>query len=204
MKEIFYSLVSNYTRDQNRKEELWREIETNYSKKTRHYHTLAHLQNMYNQLLEVKTLITSWETILFSLFYHDVIYNASKSNNEEKSVELAEKRMHSIGVPDLVIEQCKEQISATKKHMVSTVPDINYFIDADLSILGLGWDEYAAYFHRVRKEYFIYPDMLYNPGRRKVLQHFLQKEHIFKTGHFIYKFELQAKENLLREMEFLV
>jgi len=203
MKDIFHSLISNYTPGQSLHGELWNEIQDQYTKKSRHYHTLAHLQNMYDQLLEVKDDIHSWDTSLFSLFYHDIIYNAAKGNNEEKSAALARKRMISIGVPSVMVSNCKEQILATKQHAASTDTDTCYFLDADLSILGLDWDKYAAYFQQVRKEYAIYPDMLYNPGRKKVLQHFLQMPHIFKTDHFINKFERQAKENLQKEIEIL-
>jgi predicted metal-dependent HD superfamily phosphohydrolase len=42
----------------------------------------------------------------------------------------------------------------------------------------------------------MYPDFLYRPGRRKVLQHFLDMERIFKTEEFASKFEKQARVNL--------
>ncbi len=201
MKEVFFSLTANFTKHTGAPELLWKEIEKNYSGRGRHYHTLTHLQNMYTQLVEVKELIHSWDTVLFSLFYHDVVYKASQSNNEEKGAALAEKRMLSIDVSIPVIDACKQQILATKAHATNVSSDTNLFIDADLSILGLAWESYSAYLHNVRKEYAIYPDMLYNPGRKKVLHHFLQMASIFKTDHFINKFEQQARSNLIREIE---
>jgi predicted metal-dependent HD superfamily phosphohydrolase len=52
----------------------------------------------------------------------------------------------------------------------------------------------------VRREYSIYPDLLYKPGRKKVLQHFLNMEHIFKTIHFYTLYEQNARNNLNREI----
>jgi predicted metal-dependent HD superfamily phosphohydrolase len=203
LKDIFIQLIASYTNDNKLVNKLWQEIETNYTHKKRHYHTLTHLENLYIQLFEIKHLITNWQTILFSLFYHDVIYNTLNQNNEEQSAILAEKRMKEIFVPTSIIENCKSQILATKSHTFSNDADTNYFTDADLSILGKPWNEYAEYYKNVRKEYSIYPSLIYNPGRKKVLQHFITMNKIYKTEYFYSKFEEQAKQNLQAELELL-
>lgn len=203
LKEIFSSLLLNYTKDYNLINQWWSEVEENHSNKTRHYHTLAHLENLIIQLKEVKDKINNWETVLFTVFYHDIVYNPLKSNNEEQSANYAEQRMHQLSVPTERIAACKAQILATKAHMNNSESDTNYFTDADLSILGQSWEAYKAYFQQVRKEYSIYPSIIYNPGRKKVLHHFLAMESIYKTEYFIKKFERQAKQNLQKELELL-
>jgi predicted metal-dependent HD superfamily phosphohydrolase len=203
LKEVFIQLVSNYATDNRLIKQLWEEIEENYSNRKRHYHTLLHLDNLSLQLNEAKTQINEWNTILFSIFYHDVIYNALKTNNEEKSAEFAQNRMRLLEVPQTVIESSVQQILATKKHILSDDGDTNFFTDADLSILGQEWDVYSDYYKKIRKEYSLIPDIIYMPGRKNVVQRFLQMERIFKTDFFFNKFELQAKENLQRELELL-
>lgn len=203
LKETFIGLIKNYTDNDRLANELWTEIEKNYSSKKRHYHTLQHLENLLAQLNDVKGEIQNWETILFTLYYHDIIYDSLKSDNEEKSAELAEKRMKQISVSNDKIELCKKQILATKSHRESSDSDTNYFTDADLSVLGQTWEKYSLYHNNVRKEYSIYPDIVYNPGRKKVLKHFLAMDRIFKTDLFYNKFETQAKQNLQREIELL-
>ena len=195
--------MTNYTDNKSLIDELWAEIEQYYSGKKRYYHTLQHLENVLTQLIEVKEQIKKWEIILFTLYYHDVIYNALKSDNEEKSAQLAELRMKQIGLKNGMIEQCKLQILATKKHLISIDSDTNYFTDADLSVLGQSWEIYVIYYENVRKEYAIYPDFIYNPGRKKVLNHFLQMENIFKTDYFRTKFDKQAKLNMSQEINSL-
>jgi predicted metal-dependent HD superfamily phosphohydrolase len=111
--------------------------------------------------------------------------------------------MKQIGVSDHMIQLCEAQILATKSHVKSADSDTNYFTDADLSILGQPWETYSAYYKNVRKEYAIYPDLIYNPGRKKVLTHFLAMDSIFKTDIFYQKFEMQAKENLQQELTLL-
>lgn len=201
LKVIFFELIQKYTNDQRLIEPLWAEIEKNYSKKKRYYHNLTHLDNLYLQLSKVKSEINDWDTLLFSLFYHDAIYNASKRDNEEKSAELAKENLSLISYPIDKINTCCEQIMATKSHAVSDNNDTNFFTDADLSILGQSWEDYAMYYQQVRKEYAVYPDFLYNPGRKKVLQHFLKMDRIFKTDYFFEKFEKQARKNLSQELE---
>lgn len=203
LKETFIELLTKYTDNDSLKKELWTEIEKNYSSKKRHYHTLEHLDNLLSQLTDVKSEIQNWETILFTLFYHDIIYNSIKSDNEEKSAEFAENRMKQISVSNDKIELCKKQILATKSHIKSTDSDTNYFTDADLSVLGQNWETYLLYCKNVRKEYSIYPTLVYNPGRKKVLNHFLSMDRIFKTDFFYNKFEIQAKQNLQQEIESL-
>jgi predicted metal-dependent HD superfamily phosphohydrolase len=201
LKETFIKLVNNYTADVRLGTQLWSEIETNYSNKKRHYHTLTHLENLLQQLVAVKTTIKNWDTVLFTLYYHDIIYNPLKTNNEEKSAEFTENRMRLIAAPQPIIENCIGQILATKKHFLSADNDTNIFTDADLSILGQPWPVYEKYYKQVRKEYALYPNLIYNPGRKKVLQHFLQMQQIFKTDYFFECFEAQAKENIERELQ---
>lgn len=203
LKETFIELLTNYKDSDSLTNELWTEIEKNYSSKKRHYHTLHHLDNLLTQLTEVKNEIQNWNAILFTLYYHDIVYNSLKSENEEKSAELAEKRLKQISVSPDTIELCKNQILATKSHIKSTDSDTNYFTDADLSILGQNWETYSLYYKNVRNEYSIYPDFVYNPGRKKVLNHFLSMDKIFKTDFFYKKFERQAKQNIQKEIELL-
>lgn len=203
LKETFITLVANYTGNDHLRNELWTEIETSYSNKKRHYHTLQHLSSLLAELTYIKGEIKNWNTVLFSIYYHDIVYNSLKQDNEEKSAAIAEKRMKQISVSIDTIELSKNQILATKSHIQSSDSDTDYFTDADLSVLGQNRETYALYCENVRKEYSIYPDFVYNPGRKKVLNHFLSMERIFKTDFFYRKFEIQAKQNLQKEIALL-
>ncbi|KAF2518632.1 hypothetical protein E0W68_07700 [Flavobacterium salilacus subsp. salilacus] len=203
MKDIFYELFGSYTDNPSLTKELWIEIETNYSARGRHYHTIQHLENMYNELNECHDEIADRDTILFSLFYHDIIYDTSKKDNEEKSADVAVNRLNQIEYPENKIALCRKQILATKSHTLSNNNDTNLFTDADLSILGSSWQNYEQYYKQIRKEYSIYPDFLYKPGRKKVLQHFLDMESIFKTELFRNKYENTARHNLYKELQLL-
>lgn len=203
LKETFFKLLENYTDDKNLINELWFEITQNYSDINRHYHTLQHLENLLQQLTTIQNHIQNWNTVLFTLYYHDLVYHSTQADNEEKSGELVEKRMKQASVPIELIKHCKNQILATKSHNKSTDSDTNYFTDADLSILGQPWEAYSQYYKNVRKEYSVYTDAVYNAGRKKVLQHFLLMDRIFKTDYFYDKFENNARQNIQNEIDLL-
>ena len=88
LEQVFTELLNRYTNDRKLITQLWSDINKHYSNKHRHYHNLSHLDHLLEQLIEVKNAITDWNTILFSLFYHDVIYKPLRKDNEEKSAAL--------------------------------------------------------------------------------------------------------------------
>lgn len=200
LKDHFMALVSHYSPDKILANTLWEEIETHYSSKGRHYHSLKHLENLLVQLESVRSQIQDWDTVMFAMYYHDIIYKSTRKDNEEKSADVAAERLKGINYPEANIELCITHIIATKKHERHSNNDVNYFTDADLSILGSDAESYAKYAKQVRAEYSIYPDFVYNPGRKKALQHFLEMDWIFKTEEFRKKFEGQARRNITIEV----
>ncbi|AXT51640.1 hypothetical protein D1818_12630 [Aquimarina sp. BL5] len=182
---------------------LWDEIARNHSKKSRYYHNLSHLENLYQNLLLIKEEILDWDIILFAIFYHDFVYNVLKQDNEEKSAQKAIDILGSLSIDPERIQLCKEIILATKGHQISKDKDVNHFTDADLSILGSSWEDYRTYYTDVRREYKYYPDFMYNKGRIKVLKNFLDMSRIFKTDYFYHRLENQAKNNIRQEIHLL-
>jgi predicted metal-dependent HD superfamily phosphohydrolase len=158
---------------------------------------------MFQQLLLCKPLINDWDSLVFALCYHDIVYNPRKKDNEEQSAVLAAKRLSTIKYLPAKLALCSQHILATKLHTASRNNDTNLFTDADLSILGSDSLSYFEYTRQIRKEYSIYPAFMYKPGRKKVLQHFLQMERIYKTDHFFNLFEQQAKKNMSEELQLL-
>lgn len=201
LQDYFLQLLQGYTTDTHLASQLWQEIEGHYTGKKRYYHSLTHLEQLLQQLLNCKDLIADWDTVLFSLFYHDIVYNPLRQDNEEQSAELAVNRLKALSYPLHKSATCYSQILATKGHQLSTENDTNLFTDADLSMLGSSQDAYVQYAANIRKEYAVYPDFLYKKGRAKVLQHFLQMEQIFKTTYFYERFENQARLNLSAELK---
>lgn len=203
LNSIFSNLISKFSNDEKPKLDYWQEIEKSYSQKSRKYHNLNHLENMILELENVKEETSDYDVMLFSVFYHDIIYKATSKDNEEKSAELAKKRLEKINISSERITKIYNQILATKSHKRSDDSDTNLLLDADLAILGKDWKVYENYIQQIRQEYSIYPDFLYNPGRKKVLIHFLEFDEIFKSNYFKKKYDKMARENVQREISML-
>ncbi|WP_166925692.1 HD domain-containing protein [Flavobacterium poyangense] len=178
---------------------LWLDLEKAYSGKSRHYHNLKHLEEMIELFDIYKNRLQNPDEILFAIFYHDYIYKATKKDNELKSAEHALKIETPSSAP-LNKNLIFDAICATQLHLHNKIEDINWLIDFDLKILAKDWPDYQIYCNQIRKEYRIYPDFLYNPGRKKALEHFLENESIFQTEEFRDLFEKDARENIKREI----
>ena len=200
LQEVFLNLIRQYSSDTGLAKKLWEEIEKAYAGKGRHYHTLDHLDFLLTQLTDVKSSVTSWNILLFTLYYHDFVYSVTRKDNEERSADAAAERMGFLDIPAADIAACRKQILATRSHEENQDADTRFFLDADLAILGSSPVKYRSYCAQVRKEYSIFPGILYNAGRKKVLSAYLNREWIYQTEYFYEKFELQARENIQREL----
>jgi len=175
------------------------ELSTQYSSKSRHYHNLEHLENMLKMLEEVEAEVNDTDTLLFSIFYHDIVYKATRADNEYQSALLFEKHISKTSFESTSASML--QIELTKEHLLSEDKDTNILMDLDLSILGSSPEKYDKYQRSIRKEYIIYPDFMYKKGRVKVLKSVLDTRSIFKTDYFKDKFEDQARINLWEELK---
>ena len=63
--------------------------------------------------------------------------------------------------------------------------------------------KHIKFIKNIRREYKIYPDFVYNPGRIKVLQHFLKRDNLYFTKQYQDLYEKQARQNILKELELL-
>lgn len=205
--QVWNELVEKYGSDKELTDRLFKEIEKKYTSSKRHYHNLRHIQVLLQLCDDCSNRLTDKEVAAFAVFYHDIIYNVLRKDNEPRSAVLAVKRLHALGVSDHKNEQVKLFIEATQTHAVTgavaNTEDLKLFLDFDMSILGAPWPEYEAYTQQVRKEYRIYPDKLYIPGRTKFLQHCLQAPFIFQTNIFRDQYEAVARQNIAKELDAL-
>lgn len=203
LRSIWNELASGYTVNKQLIASLWEEIAEKYADRNRHHHNISHISYMIEQAMSYKSEIINFDAVLFAIFYHDIIYSNKRNDNEEKSANLAVDRMRNIGVPSEMITKCRDLILATKEHKENGDNDTNYLLDFDLAVLGEEPKTYQEYVKNIRKEHSIYPDFLYKKGRRKVLNHFLSQDRIFKSSIFYNKYEKQARENLTIELQSL-
>jgi len=196
------NLCARYGIDEKHTSDFWNEIEKAYSAKARHYHTLDHVAFILSRLEERKPL-KYIDELAFATFYHDIVYYVLHSNNEKKSAERAEKRLRRFDFSPESLELIQRAIRSTKGHQKQEEEEVNLFLDLDICILGADDDRYDRYTERVRYEYAIIPDAIFNNGRKKVLRYFLGKKKIYHTQSCQEMWEAKARANLSRELEML-
>lgn len=180
----------------------FQEINKAYSQKNRHYHNLAHVADLLEQTHQHQHLLQDTDSIYFAIFFHDIVYKALNSDNEEQSANFAKKMLEETAIEPSQIQKIYQYILATKKHLPSVADtDLQFLLDADLSILASEPPRYQLYTQQIRKEYRIYPDLIYKSGRKKAMLTFLDRAQIF---HFYQEDkEKQARENIKNEIDSL-
>jgi predicted metal-dependent HD superfamily phosphohydrolase len=110
----------------------------------------------------------------------------------------------SLGVPEQTVAVTREMILATKHHRADDLSwDVKVFLDLDTSILGAPEEVYKEYSRAIRKEYSWVPGFLYRKGRMKVLNDFLERDHIYHTDEIRAEYELKARHNIADEVRAL-
>ena len=160
---------------------------------------------MLLQAKENREQIIDFDALLFAIWFHDIIYKTSKKNNEEKSAEFASSVLKNLSKEKIHVNTVAQLIISTKSHQIilNENNDNAFMLDFDLSILGQDWESYKGYIQNIRKEYKLYPDFLYNPSRKKVLEHFLNRKTLFFTEKYQDILEDKARVNLIREIKLL-
>ena len=187
---------------------LWQDIAARYNEPQRAYHTLKHIQQLFEQLDQIKDKLYEPHIIALALYYHDVIYDSRRSDNELKSAEYAVEALKDY----LSAEQCQHiyaLIMMTATHQIDKladedkISDAAYLLDMDLSILGGSWSEYQQYAQAVRQEYAHVTKVNYRVGRITVLQKLLTHTTLYLTDYYHSRLEKQARDNIKREISFL-
>lgn len=201
LKEEWIKVCSKYSRDMPFIYHTSSAIFTKYEESHRHYHNTQHILNFYTECQKIKTNINDYDSFFFAIIFHDVIYSTSNKDNEQKSAEYARKILTPLGFPtinnveNLIIRtENHTQIEANEKY------DTQAFLDLDLCILGSSPEQYKEYSDSIRKEWKHVPSFLYKPGRKKILQQFLQEKSIYRLPEFKNKYEQQARQNIQQEL----
>lgn len=187
---------------------LWQYIAVRYNETQRAYHSLQHIQQLFVQFEQIKHHLNEPHIIALALYYHDVIYDPRRSDNELKSAEYMVEALKGY----LSAEQCQHiyaLIMMTATHELhecldkDTVSDAAYLLDMDLSILGTPWSEYQVYAQAVRQEYRHIANEDYRTGRIAVLQKLFAHPVLYLTAYYHNQFEVQARDNIKREISLL-
>lgn len=171
-----------------------------YAASDRGYHDLEHLEEVLGWVPHLPLVPSDRRLLQMALFYHDVVYNTRRADNERLSADWARRDLTGCLGP-LEVDEVVALIMDTT-HGQAPHNDLGaWMVDVDLAVLGSPWERFERYHHGVRREYSWVPWFLYRMRRRQVLRQFLQRPRIYLTDYFQSRLEHRARENLNRALQ---
>jgi predicted metal-dependent HD superfamily phosphohydrolase len=180
---------------------VFEEIIVRYQEPARHYHTLAHIINVLSITAELKHLAEDYPAVQLAAWFHDIIYNPKRSDNEVQSAAFTEQLLANLDVPGETIEKICRMILATAEHLnLDQSLDTAMFLDADLAVLGSDEQTFSNYCQAIRKEYGWVDETLYRTTRLEILKRFLERPRLYYTPILFERLETRARKNLKNEI----
>lgn len=195
-------LLQNFHVNQTAAKKTFTQILLAYSTPNRYYHNLEHIYQVLEVIQTLKNQTQDLKIVQLAAWFHDIVYDTTVKDNEDKSANYAVECLLSLSIPPDVIKNVKRLILTTKNHQAfSNDYDAQVLLDADLAILGSNSSDYRNYTQAIRNEYIWVPELEYFAGRQLVLQNFLQRQNIYFTEIMQQTKEKNARKNLQAEIE---
>lgn len=181
---------------------LFDDLCRSYAEPHRRYHTLSHISWLFDCLEQHADEIEDPARLAFATWYHDIVYDPKRKDNEAKSAELACEAIlrHGLAVDAEVVRRL---VLRTAEHgsAKDLEPDEALFLDCDTAVLGGSDEDYDRYERGVAEEYrAVVPSLVYRFGRRRFLERMLASERIFHSDFFRERLEARARANLRRTL----
>jgi predicted metal-dependent HD superfamily phosphohydrolase len=175
------------------------ELTRRYAESHRAYHTMAHLQECFTHLADLRGACEHPGEVEIALWFHDAIYDTQRYDSEDRSAQWAD---HAVRAAASVVPaaRIRDLVLATKHEIGPATPDARVLVDVDLWILGAPEPRFDEYEAQVRKEYGWVPDDAYREARGKILRGFLDRASIYSTPAMYERCEARARTNLARSL----
>ncbi|MFD2091740.1 HD domain-containing protein [Blastococcus deserti] len=159
----------------------WAAVVAAWSQPHRHYHDLAHLAAVLGLVGELADAADDPAAVRLAAWYHDVVYDPRRSDNEQVSAERARAGLRGL-VPEERLAEVERLVLLTAGHDPDP-GDRNGAVlcDADLAVLAAPPESYATYASAVRLEYGHLGDDEFTRGRIAVLEHLLALPALYRT-----------------------
>ncbi len=200
MKERFLHAWQSAGAQPERAALVFGEMRDAYQGPARHYHTLEHIQECLDLYTGLRGQAKREFEVELAIFFHDVVYDPTRSDNEAQSAEWARSRLSRAGVENEVIGRVASLIVSTQEHAPELQGDHALLSDIDLAILGAAPERYGEYQRQVRAEYAFVPQPLFDQARHAFLAKMLARQCIFHSRQMRETHGAQAIINLQAAM----
>jgi predicted metal-dependent HD superfamily phosphohydrolase len=195
---------------------FWLDLEKRYREKHRYYHRLKHIGHFIDVLHQLCLPDAPRRDQLLAAFFHDVVYDPRKHDNEERSAQMAGHFLREVGLERRYSGAVHCLIMATAGHDIDKAVAaaqklegvklsrraIAQFLDSDLAILGAAREPYDTYCHNIAREYSHVQPAQFAAGRASFLRSFMagKSKRLFHSSAGYRLYESAARTNLSREL----
>ena len=167
-----------------------------YSSPDRSYHNFTHIRDCLSLFDQTSFLAIHPAEVELAIWFHDAVYDARRSDNEQKSADWAEAVVSQTGLSREIAKRVVSSILATRHREEVTDADAQLLVDVDLSILGSDPTVFWQYEENIRKEYAWVAEDIFQRERVKILRGFLDRQHLYYHREYRERFEVRARTNL--------
>jgi predicted metal-dependent HD superfamily phosphohydrolase len=181
----------------------WAAVVAAWGEPHRRYHDLGHLAAVLGLVGELAAAAVDPDAVRLAAWYHDVVYDPRRGDNEGVSAERARAGLRGL-VPPEQVEEVVRLVLLTAGHDPAP-DDANGAVlcDADLAVLAAPPGAYAAYASAVREEYGHLSDAEFTAGRTAVLEHLLALPALYRLPAVAAEWTPRARANLAAELSLL-
>ena len=181
----------------------WAAVVEAWSEPHRRYHDLAHLAAVLGLVGELGDAAADAGAVRLAAWYHDVVYDPQRDDNEAVSAARAEAGLRGL-VTDERVAEVARLVRLTAGHDPGD-DDRNGAVlcDADLAVLAGPPEAYASYASAVREEYGHLDDATFTAGRIAVLEGLLALPALYRLPRVAGEWTPRARANLQAELALL-
>jgi predicted metal-dependent HD superfamily phosphohydrolase len=169
-----------------------------YAPPERHYHGIYHIADCLRQFDSVRDLASNPLAVELAIWFHDVVYDGRRNDNEERSADAADAALRRMRASDTLRRDVRELILLTRHNQSPATIDGQLIADIDLASLAVSPQQFDANGEAIRREYPHVADAEFDLARAKLLGRFLERPRIYYTKVFHDRYEQQARANLSR------
>jgi len=142
----------------------------------RSFHNLDHLNDIIDQINEQSSFglleEKQKEKLYLTALFHDIIYEPTRSDNEERSADFFMNLCHEKTNPDIL--EIRDAILDTKEHKSAT-PLAESFNEFDMNVVERDFEQLLHWERGIHNEYASFGNDMYKQGRLKFLESLLDK-----------------------------
>jgi predicted metal-dependent HD superfamily phosphohydrolase len=181
----------------------WAAVVAAWSEPHRRYHDLNHLAAVLGLVDELAAAAPDPDAVRLAAWYHDVVYDPARGDNEQVSAERARAGLRGLVTDERLAEVVRLVLLTDGHDPEPGDGDGAVLCDADLAVLASEPAHYAVYASAVREEYGHLSDAEFTAGRIAVLEQLLALPELYRLPAVAADWTPRARANLTAELTLL-